>query len=401
MQITKRAAGLGVAAITTALVLSGCAGGSDSGSGSGDPIVVASVNALSGGATFPEASAAAKAVFDQFNAEGGLNGRMIEYTVLDDKGDASAASAAARDAVESDNAVAMVGSASLVDCQVNADYYEQSGIVSIQGTGIDPFCFSTPNISPVNSGPYLGTQLTLSYGSEILGLKKICGLLSIAGATRPAYQQAFDNWTADTGQTFELLDDTVPYGAPDFTPYVVKAKEAGCDGIYTNGAEPDVVGVVKAAQAQGMTDVTFLALTSIYSEQFAAQASFIGKGIYVPAEFAPYTDTSNAANADWTELMTSADVPLTSFAQGGYLAAENFITMLKSIDGDVTRESVTAAFKAQTEGYESPMVGTPWIFGPGDAHSSNQAGWPVTVQPGSTSWATLGDDWITAETFTK
>jgi len=338
-------------------------------------------------------------VFDQFNNAGGLNGRMIDYKVLDDKGDASAGSSAAREAVESDNAVAMVGSASLIDCQVNSDYYQQNGIISIQGVGIDPFCFTTPNISPVNAGPFLDAQLSLSYGSQNLGLKKICGLLAIAGATRPAYQAAFDAWTANTGQTFAMLDDTVPYGAADYTPYIIKAKEAGCDAIFTNASGSDPAGMMKAAQAQGMSDVTFLALTSIYSAEFASQASFVGKGMYVPAEFAPYTDPSNTANADWTKLMTSANVPLTSFAQGGYLAAENFITMLKSMKGDITRDTVTAAFQAQTDGYKSTMVGTPWIFGPGQSHSSNQAGWPVMIEPGTTVWKTLGTDWITADSF--
>ena len=95
----------------SALVLSGCAG-SDSGGGSGggdtSPIVVGSINTNSGPAAFPEASEAAAAVFDAFNAEGGLDGRMIEYKTTDDKGDPATATASAREIVGSDEAVAMV-----------------------------------------------------------------------------------------------------------------------------------------------------------------------------------------------------------------------------------------------------------------------------------------------------
>jgi branched-chain amino acid transport system substrate-binding protein len=401
MRITRKALALAAIAASGALVLAGCSGEDTSSTATGDPIAVASVNALSGAATFPEASAAAKAVFDEFNHDGGLNGRPIEYTALDDKGDPSAASAAARDAVESTNAVALVGSASLLDCEVNSGYYEQSGIVSVQGTGVDPFCFTTPNISPTNAGPYLDTTLTLEYGSETLGLNKICGLLEIAGSTRDAYQSAFDAWTKATGKDFAMLDDTVPYGGSDYTPYVIKAKEAGCDAIYSNGVEPDAAGVLKAAEAQGMSDMTFLFLTSAYSAQFADAATFVGKGVYVPAEFAPYTDESNEANADWRTLMQKYDVPLTSFAQGGYLAATHFLEMLKTIQGDITRDSVTAAFKAQSQGYDNAMAGTPWIFGPGDAHASNTAGWPIVIKPGSTVWENAEDDWITAASFEK
>lgn len=389
-------AGLALIALT-GIVLAGCQAGPES-TADGEPIVVASVNALSGPVTFPEASAAAQAVFDRFNAEGGLDGRPIQYVKLDDKGDPSAASAAARDAVESSGAVALVGGASLLDCEVNHEYWEQNDIVSIQGTGVDPFCFTTPNIAPVNTGPFFDSALTLAYGSEVLGLKKICGLLEIAGSTRPAYQEAIDWWTETTGADFTLLDDTVPYGAADYTPYVIKAKEAGCDGIYSNGVEPDALGVLKAAESQGMNDVTFLFLTSTYSEQFAAAATFVGKGVYVPAEFAPYT-IDNDANADWKELMTSAGVPLTSFGQGGYLAATHFIELLESIDGDITRESVTAAAKGQTEGIDNPMAGTPYLFGDGDVHAPNTAGWPITIAPGSTVWQNAEDDWISKDDF--
>ena len=81
------------------------------------------------------------------------------------------------------------------------------------------------------------------------------------------------------GKTFAMLDDTVPYGGSDYTPYIVKAKEAGCDAIYSNAVEPDAVGILKAAEAQGLNDMTFLFLTSTYSQQFAEAASFVGKGV--------------------------------------------------------------------------------------------------------------------------
>ncbi|GAA4377740.1 ABC transporter substrate-binding protein [Paeniglutamicibacter cryotolerans] len=376
-----------------ALALTACGGSApDASTATGEPIIVASVNALSGPATFPEASAAAAAVFSDYNAAGGFKGRPIQYEAFDDKGDPAAATAAARDALGK-KAVAMVGSASLLDCEVNSKYYETEGIVSIQGTGVDPFCFSTPNISPVNTGPYLDTTLTLTYGSEKLGLEKICGLLAIAGSTRPAYQAAIDEWSKATGKSFVFVDDTVPYGGADYTPYVIKAKQAGCDAIYSNAVEPEAAGLLKAAEAQGMKDMTFLFLTSTYSAPFAEAASFVGKGVHVPAESAPFTVEGIEANKEWSALMEKHDVPQSAFAQGGYMAAKHFITMLESMDGDITKESVTTAFKSQTEGYVTDMVGDPWIFGSGDSHGSNRSGWPITIAPGSTTWESEADTW--------
>lgn len=385
----KQIFALAVAA-TSASLLAAC-GGSGGGSGSADePIVVGSVNALSGPATFPEASAAAKAVFDGVNAAGGINGRKINYVVADDKADPATATQTARDIVTSKNAVAMVGGASLVDCDVNGKFYEQQKIMSVVGTGVGPGCFSSPVMAPVNAGPYLDTQMTLTYGSQNLALKKICGFLSITGGSKPAYQAAIDAWTKATGAKLAYLDDTVPYGNADFTPQAVKAKEQGCDAVFGNFVEPDALGMLKAAVAQNVTGVTWLFLTSVYSEQFA-KAAPAGQKIYVPAEFLPFTDATATANKDWRELMTKQGLALTSFSQGGYLSATYFVNVLKSIKGDITRASVTEALQKMAP-IENAMVGTPFQFGTGDSHQPNHAGWPIVLDKGS--WKNAADNWL-------
>ena len=74
----------------SALVLSGCAGataGAAAAAATRRRSSSARSTRLSGPAAFPEASEAAAAVFDAFNAAGGLDGRMIEYKTTDDKGD--------------------------------------------------------------------------------------------------------------------------------------------------------------------------------------------------------------------------------------------------------------------------------------------------------------------------
>lgn len=373
-----------------ALLATGCAG---SGSGANGPIVVGSVNALSGAATFPEASQAAKAVFDAANAAGGVNGRQIEYKAIDDKGDPAAAAAAAREVVGGDEAVALVGSSSLIECEINAKYYEQQKILSVQGIGVDPACFASPNIAPVNVGPFHDMTLTLLYGSEVLKLTDICALLEIAGNTLPAYQAAIDEWTKITGKKLKYVDSTVPYGGSDYTSYVVKARAAGCKAITVNPVEPDSIGQLKAAQAQGWTDVTWLLLTSVYSENYAKAISNAGAGVYVPAEFYPFTDAGSPQTKDWRELMTKNKIPLTSFSQGGYLAAKYFLDVLKGIQGDVTRESVTKALR-EMKPVSDPMVGTPYVFGPARTHHDNTAGWPIKLASGTNKWELAAQDWL-------
>src|SRR3546814_20165190 len=115
--------------------------------------------------------------------------------------------------------------------------------------------------------------MTLTIGSENLGLKKICGFVSITGATKPAYQASIDAWSKATGKELVFFDDSVPYGNADYTPQAVKIKKEGCDAVFTNFVEPDALGLLKAARAQNITDVTWLFLTSVYSQQFAKARS--------------------------------------------------------------------------------------------------------------------------------
>lgn len=395
-----------IAALAAAsLLLAGCAaddttsnGGAGSTTGAtaaGGTIVVGSVNSLSGIATFPEAPQAVQAVFDRYNAAGGLGGRPISYHPVDDKVDPAAASQAARDLVEAQQAVALVGGGSLIECEVNAAYYEEQDIISIPALGIDPSCFTTKNISPVNPGPYIDSELVLTYGSEKLGLQKICAFMATAGSSGPQYEAVLDRWRKATGKELAYVDATVPNGNPDFTPQAVKVREMGCDGVFVNMPEADDLGFLKAAEAQGLTDVTWLLLTSAYSEQFASAAgSATGKGVYILSEFAPFTDLTDPANADWVNLMNEKGIPLTSFSQAGYVAAMNFIEILKSVDGDVTRASVAEAARTMSE-IDNPMVGTPYVFGPGQTHNSATAGFPVTLTDGA--WAKAGDDWVVLE----
>lgn len=382
---------LSAAALTAAaaLALSGCAGG---GGGDDAPIKLGSVNTISGPATFPEASAAAQAVFDKVNADGGINGRKIEYKATDDKADPATATASARELVGSDEVVALVGGASLLDCEINAKYYEQEDVRSIQGIGVDPGCFKSPSIAPVNIGPFNDTTATMLYGSEELGLDKLCVFTSVIGSTGPAYAAAVDRWSEITGKKPLYVDDTVPYGGADYTPYIVKAKEAGCDGIVANSVEPDAIGLVKAANQQGWDDVSFLFLTSVYSESFAKAVSNSGAGVYVPAEFYPFTEDSDV-NADWKALMEENDITLTSFSQGGYLAATFMVEVLKSIDGDITRESVNKAL-ADMKPIENPMLAYPYQFDKIAAQDYEPGGWPVTLQSGKNAWEQAADDWL-------
>jgi branched-chain amino acid transport system substrate-binding protein len=392
MRSIDKAVLAGAICVTTlaAAACSSGTGSTGSSSVSSGSIVIGSVNSLSGPVTFPEASEAAKAVFAKVNAAGGIDGKRIDYVTLDDKGDPATAAQDARLLVTQDGAVALDGSASLLDCEVNAAFYAQSGVSSIPGVGVDPACFGSAAIAPANVGPYLGTQAILQYGSQQLHLKKICAFFSIIAGTGSAYAHAVADWSAATGQTLALDDTSVPPTTSDFTPYLLHARQLGCDGIFVNAIEPAAVTLAKDMVAQKMT-IPLLTLSSTYTAQAAAAIGDVGFPLYSASEFAPYTDPSATENADWRSLMTADHIPLTSFSQGGYLAATYLVQVLKTIHGDITRASVTAALHSMSP-ISTAMTGTPWVFGSEPAHNPNSAIKIVVLKAGG--WSIAQAAWV-------
>lgn len=70
--------------------------------------------------------------------------------------------------------VANIGGAGFLECAVNAATYLQAGLANIPGVGVDPVCFSTPNIARVNTGPFVGFAVMLRYASSLPSGARLC-----------------------------------------------------------------------------------------------------------------------------------------------------------------------------------------------------------------------------------
>ena len=364
-------------------------GDSSTGAPSSEPIRIGAISTLTGPASFPESHSAAQAVFDRVNAAGGIGGRMIEYTVEDDGFDPGLAAQAARRLADETDVVAMVGSASLLECAVNSHFYAEVGLYSVQGTGIDPVCFATSNISPVNTGPFFSDAVALFYASEDLGVDSVCFGAFDVPDFQPAYAAAIAEWTAATGKELTYSDTTLIFDG-DLTPFMLELDSNGCDAAVVQANDFHYVAMMQIREAQGL-DVQIIGLTSGYTAAVADQLGAAGNGLVVASEFEPFTDTDSDALSDWRALMDEAGVAPTSFAEGGYLAATIMVSVLEGIEGEITRDSVGAALLG-LEPVDTGLTGTPYAFGEGDAHASNRAAKFVELVDGA--WVVKTPEWI-------
>jgi branched-chain amino acid transport system substrate-binding protein len=362
----------------TAAALAACGGGQGGGS---EPIKLGGIFTLTPQAFGNDTQKMVQTVFNQVNAAGGIGGRQIQYLSGDDAGNPSKAAELAREFAGQDGVVAMVGSASFVDCGTNNGYYQQQGVLSIQAIGADPYCFTTPSITPVNLGPYTSITADLYYASQFLHDTRICTFISATPGSHDSVVRAIQRWTTLTGQRLLIADISLPLTQTDFTPELLRAKSAGCDAVFYNGADVVALSILKVAHNQGMENVDFLFDAPAYTAQLAQSAAGLGVKAYLASEFEPFTANSSA-NAGWRAAAERGHVPETSFSQGGYVAAQWMLSVLRSIKGPITREAVTDALLGGTP-FHTPMVGSPLVFGRAKAHAPNQAIKMVSLKNGT------------------
>ena len=398
MRISKKViAGVAIAG-AAALALTGCSGGGGGGGeATGDPILV---NSITDTKAFPEAAAVATAVFEQYNAAGGFNGRPIKLTTIDaPTGDTAAAVNGATDSINNPDVVAMVGSSTFGECAINHEAYEAAGMVSYTGVGVDTFCFTTPNMAAANNGPLFDIYATAWNAIED-GSQAPCFVANHQDpSTEYGYQTVVKNIEAATGVKFAAVEIPPANAADDYSTNILTALGKGCDAMVFGGVHPTVAAMIGVLNTQGV-NVPVYVQTSCYDPGFPmepAVQAYPGL-VSVPAEFAPSDDP---ANADFQALLDSGAVASAptwsySFMQAGYLAALSFIRALETIEGDVTRESVTAATKSDAPWpFENAMWGNPWTFGPGDAHQANSSTYRADIEPGSGVWKSIGP-WLQA-----
>jgi branched-chain amino acid transport system substrate-binding protein len=388
MKLRKPLAGLAAfAAICTGgAAFAGPSCGANTGvAATGAPIVVGGIYSNGAPGDWSSATDAAAAYFACVNANGGINGRPIDYRVEDDQWNPEAAAAAAAKLVNDAKAVAMVGNGSFIEMAVNAQTYVDQGIMAMASACAISECFETPNLVSTNQGPLASNLGAAQYAQEELGSKDIaCIGLNIPNNGIWSCQAVIDYMTSKGGTgSMALLNP----GAPDVNSALLEAVASGADTILMNLPAGLGLAVLKAAQEQDLRDsYIWIAPTPLYdlSVPDAVGEYWHGK-IYVNAELAPVNMGGPDAQ-NWLAVMDAfgtADDPRDTFSQAGYLSARFFVEAMLAMDPAQLddRAAVTAAIRG-IKGYTSDLMCGPYYVGDAAFHMPNRAGRMVKVVAG-------------------
>ena len=120
----------------------------------GEPIKLGGMATNIPGVDFTWIPQMAAIYFDCVNANGGIDGRPIEYSYEDSSPDPALLASLATKLVEEDQVLGIVGNTDLLECDINGEYYEENGYHPIIA-GVAPGCFTSPQLVRGQHGPVL------------------------------------------------------------------------------------------------------------------------------------------------------------------------------------------------------------------------------------------------------
>lgn len=351
----------------------------------GAPIIIGGIYGDGAPGDWSSSTDSAAAYFACVNANGGVNGRPIEYRIENDAWNPESAAQAAAKLVNDAKAVAMVGNGSFIEMAVNAKTYADAGIMSMASACAISECFESSNIVSTNQGPLPSNLGAAQYAQEELGATNVaCIGLNIPDNGIWSCQAVIDFMTKRGGTgSMALLNP----GAPDVNSALLEAISSGADTILMNLPAGLALAVLKAAQEQDLRDsYNWIAPTPLYDLSVPAAIGEYWDGkVYVNAELAPISVNGPDAQ-NWIAVLEAygkADDPRDTFGQAGYLSAQFFVKAALAMDpADLDdRAKVTAAIKA-ISGYESDLMCGPYYVGDADFHMPNHAGYMVKIVGG-------------------
>ncbi|MGO4833700.1 ABC transporter substrate-binding protein, partial [Rhizobiaceae sp. 2RAB30] len=236
---------------------------------SGEPIMIGGIVSIVGPADFSSSGKAAAAYFKCLNANGGINGRPVEYMLEDDGWNPEQASQVAAKLIKDKGAVALVGNMSFIDCGANQGIYEAEDVMVVAGVGVPRDCFFQKNYAPTNAGPRVSNTKALidlynTYPGEIK--KVVCFAPNIPNVGEWSCNGAIEWIKSKGGDGMTIAFDP---GSMDATSLVLQAMAFGPDVISVSTPKEIAVPIFAAAEEQDLADkVHWMGPASLYNPDF-------------------------------------------------------------------------------------------------------------------------------------
>jgi len=399
-----------LAAVIAAIAAAGCSSGGSSSSGSsasaapssaavntsqcgtkpgvkatGTPIPLGAIATNQPGTSFTDIPNMAAAYFACVNANGGINGHPIKLYIETEQTNPAQIAADAKQLVQTDHVVGIVGNTSILECTINHSYWEKLGYFVVD-SGIAPECYSTPNSAAVNMGPRYSSDGAVQYALSQHVSKVVFDQSNVPGTGYIAAGPAALAAAAHT--PIVQLTENVPIS--DANSVAIKeVNDAGPNGaVILNFTPPEALVILQAAQKLGLEDhVKMWGCSTPCNTDFLAKA--LGPKwdhkLFVNAELTPPDATNTPKMALYKAILAqygkSVSGGVGSFSQMGFAEAEIMVHALESVTGAYTVASVNAAIK-NVSNFDTGMLCQGWTYCNFPMHIPNNVDYTTTPNNG-------------------
>jgi branched-chain amino acid transport system substrate-binding protein len=351
----------------------------------GTPIPLGAIATNQPGTSFTDIPNMAAAYFDCVNANGGINGHPIKLYIKTEQTNPAQIAALAKQLVQTDHVVGIVGNTSILECTINHSYWEKLGYYVVD-SGIAPECYSTPNSAAVNMGPRYSSDGAVQYALSQHVSKVVFDQSNVPGTGYIAAGPAALAAAAHT--PIVQLTENVPIS--DANSVAIKeVNDAGPNGaVILNFTPPEALVILQAAQKLGLEDkVKLWGCSTPCNTDFLAKA--LGPKwnhkLFVNAELTPPDVTNTPKMALYKAILAqygkSVSGGVGSFSQMGFAEAEIMVHALQSVTGAYTAASVNAAIKAVSN-FDTGMLCQGWTYGSFPMHIPNNVDYTTTPENG-------------------
>ncbi len=347
---------LSIIAITCLLVTSTAFSASEK-----KPYKIGGIFAVTGPASFlgdPEKKSM-EMVVDQINANGGIDGHMLEAVIYDTEGDPGKANLLATKLINKDNVIAIIGPSTTPTTLAVMPKIQKMKIPFISCAAGNKI------VQPINPWVFKTAQSDILAVAAIYknlkskNIKKIA-IVSVGNAFGESGKEQLLAQAADFGLT---ITKSETFGAKDtdMTAQLTKIRQDNPEAIVCWGTNPGPAVLAKNMQQLGL-DIPLFQSHGVASPKFIALAGSAAEGIMLPTgkilvaallpDSDPQKETLNAYVTDYGKKYNAA---VSGFGGYAYDAVKILAAALKNSNGD--KEKIRKALES-TKNY----VGVSGIF---------------------------------------
>jgi branched-chain amino acid transport system substrate-binding protein len=335
-------------------------------------------------------SNAIRMAFEEKNAKGGINGRMIKYIVEDSQYTVPRHVQAVNKLINLDKVFAMIANGGTPMNNATLPTQIEKGV-----TNVFPLTSARSMYAPLNkykfglaSSYYDQMRAGIKYFVDNKGKKAVCAQSQDTDFGRDVMDGVRDQLKSMEGKAALVAEALNKPTDTDFTASVAKLKDSNCDLIVLGGIVRDTLQFVSAVRKTGW-NVDMIGQAAIYDSAVAEAAGGTTEGIYAmaPVLFVAADDPKPETQKFAADYKAKFGHVPNFAAQIGYTAAQIMMVGLEKAGKDLTSDSFITGLESVKD-YQD-VFGSPKMTFAADKHQGSNESFLTQVQKGK--WVPLLD----------